>query len=125
MANHMAEVENILEINMNEEFGCYSNDFVYCLTNNGLICNGVSDSSSLAMFLNGELIIKRKPCKPSYKNKFWVVKCNGTCDYRYSDETIDMINLYKLGNCYRTREEAEANRDKWVKFYDSDEVLEV
>ena len=33
--------------------------------------------------------------------------------------------FYKLGNCYRTCEEAEANRDKWVKFYVSDEVLEV
>ena len=35
------------------------------------------------------------------------------------------VNRYKLGNCYRTREEAEANRDKWVAFYASDDVLEV
>ena len=42
--------------------------------------------------------------------------------YRYMS---NHVNRYKLGNCYRTKEEAEANRDKWVKFYKSDEVLEV
>ena len=40
------------------------------------------------------------------------------------NDFIDRM-LYKLGNFYRTAEEAEANRDKWVAFYASDEVLEV
>lgn len=35
------------------------------------------------------------------------------------------MNYYKLGNCYRTKAEAEFNRDKWMAFYASDEVLEV
>ena len=50
---------------------------------------------------------------------------NGTIkQYTWTDRTLD-YSLYKLGNCYRTEEEAESNRDKWVTFYASDEVLEV
>lgn len=30
-----------------------------------------------------------------------------------------------VGNCYRTYEEAKKNKDKWVVFYASDEVMEV
>lgn len=70
--------------------------------------------------------IKRKPWKPENNEYYYIVDPDGSIcfDEWCMDNSID-LNYYKLGNCYRTREEAEANRNKWVAFYASDEVLEV
>ena len=84
--------------------------------------------SVLHSLLVGSLTIKRKPWKPNDEERYWYVDEQGRMwsDYfDYHSCTSHCMNYYKLGNCYRTREEAEANRDKWVKFYASNEVLEV
>lgn len=57
--------------------------------------------------------------------RFYVVTIDGGVMYKYWDDCSSHKNYYKLGNFYRTCEEAEANRDKWIAFYASDEVLEV
>ena len=63
--------------------------------------------------------------KPSYKEVFYFVTKNGMVmsDLWY-EHAFDLM-AYKLGNCYRTSAEAEAHREEWMKFYASDEVLEV
>ena len=77
------------------------------------------------MLLSGQLEIKRKPWKPKYNQCYYSIGPGGVLEPgRWMNDFID-VAMYKLGNCYRTAEEAEANRDKWVKFYESDEVLEV
>ena len=75
--------------------------------------------------LVGSYTIKHKPWKPKDNDMYYYVNKVGNIEY---DEWLSFwedIILYKLGNCYRTIEEAEANKDKWLKFYESDEVLEV
>ena len=79
--------------------------------------------------MTGELTIKRKPWKPKDRDAYFYVDKNGdvyksTC-FEKDDFVSEHLNYYKIGNCYQTPEEAEANRDKWVAFYASDEVLEV
>lgn len=73
----------------------------------------------------GELIIKHQPCNPNKDQKYWCVSACGTvvCN-KWSNVWMD-TTYYKFSNCYHTREEAEANCDKWVAFYASDAVLEV
>ena len=141
MANHMSEVAKMLGVELGEEFMC-SNGYEYILKDNGIIESRYSNdarfcesifSATLNDLLNGKLTIKRKPWKPKDDENYWYIDENGEawsgeawrnrfddCEY-----ASDHMNYYKLGNCYRTREEAEANRDKWVAFYASDEVLEV
>ena len=68
---------------------------------------------------------ERNYWKPKFCECYWMVNQYGNAvGLAWIDGYGDNFN-YKLGNCYRTREEAEANRDKWVAFYASDEVLEV
>lgn len=128
MANHMAEVAKMLGIELGEPF--MVGDYKYHFTEKGLCYNDVPDSEKscvwvLYYLLNGTYTIKRKPWKPSKGDKYWHISSNGSADYYcWTDDTLDFLT-YKFGNCYRTREEAEANRDKWVAFYASDEVLEV
>ena len=129
--NHMAEIAKMLGVELGEEFEC-SNGYKYILREDGIFESKYIDgfstnkfASALVALLNGEIVIKHKPWKPKYGEEFYFVEKNGNIgNYQYYGITY-IENFYKLGNCYRTRAEAEANRDKWVAFYASDEVLEV
>lgn len=131
MANHMSQVAKMLGVELGEEFEC-SNGYKYVLKEDGIIeskynyrLSANTFSSALIALLNGELTIKCNPWKPK-KNDFYYYVDQGGCviSSRWWNSYTEVL-LYKLGNCYRTREEAEANRDKWIAFYTSDEVLEV
>lgn len=85
-----------------------------------LLC--LDSSTSL---LSRKSIIKRKPQKPKDGEEYWLVNhCGDVISLNWIDNFLCITN-YKIGNCYRTKEEAEANRDKWIAFYASDKVLNV
>ena len=89
------------------------------------ICSGLLRLDSLTSLLSRKSIIKRKPWKPKDGEEYWLVNhCGDVISLNWIDNFLCIAN-YKIGNCYRTREEAEANREKWVAFYASDEVLKV
>lgn len=131
MANHMPEVANMLGVELKERFkiideiGIESDNYYY-FTNEGLVTyNGYLQEDILLNLILGHFRIKDKPWKPSKGDKYWYISSNGSADYYcWTDDTTDFLT-YKLGNCYKTAQEAEDNRDKWVTFYASDEVLEV
>lgn len=129
MANHMAEVAKMLGVELGEDFKC-NNGYTYRLTPLGLVCpkyctDEVEYSGVLQTLLNGGLEIKRKPWKPKDGDYYWSINPSGRANEFVWANTASGNYNYKLGNCYRTFEEAEAHRDKWVAFYASDEVLEV
>ena len=132
MANYMAEVAKLLGVELGEIFE-YENlpDIPFKLTETGLVCLGPDKLSrdirneALVRLLIGCSKIKRKPWKPKKEEYYWNVRLEGEPWLtKWLDDIID-YNNYKLGNCYRTKAEAEENRDKWSRFYASDEVLEV
>ena len=133
MANHMQEVAKMLGVELGEEFMC-SNGYKYVLREDGIIelqykndcrISALTFAPVLNSLLSGALLIKSKSWKPSEGNKYWYIASNGSVDHCYwMGDPLDFLT-YKLGNCYKTAQEAKANRDKWVQFYASDEVLEV
>ena len=126
--NYIPEVAKMLGVELGEPF--MVGDYTYHFTEKGLCCNDVPDSEGscvwmLYYLLNGTYIIKRKPWKPKDDEEYWLVnQCGNVISLSWIDNFLCITN-YKIGNCYHTKEEAEANRDKWVEFYKSDEVLEV
>ena len=68
---------------------------------------------------------------PKDFEEYWVVDIDldgcyvAPCPDVYYSWCASCVNFYKIGNCYRTKEEAEANIEKWASFYASDKVLEV
>ena len=136
MANHMEEVAKMLSVELEEEFEVeYRGKTVVSakLTGAGLQLtniNGldiyISDSSIiLEWLLTGHCTVKRLPWKPNYGDSYYSIGPGGCLEPgQWLDDFID-IAMYKLGNCYRTVQEAEANKDKWIAFYESDEMLEV
>lgn len=89
------------------------------------ICSGLLHLDSLISLLSRKSIIKRKPWKPKDGEEYWLVNhCGDVISLSWIDNFLCITN-YKIGNCYRTKEEAEANRDKWIAFYASNKVLNV
>ena len=141
MTNHMEEFAKMLGVELNERFGVcstcstdYIDPYEYYLTVDGL--NVVANNGHVfpvdcisTKLLTGEVTVKRKPWRPTDGEYYWYIDNKG--NIRRSgwggDDFSCMfdITLYKLGNCYRTKEEAEDNKDRWIKFYASDDVLEV
>lgn len=135
MANHMAEVAKMLGVELDEEFETpvYSSE-KYKININGIAVyedgewkySLASTSFVFEKLLAGQYEIKRKPWKPKDGDIFYFIGSDGDIYHYYAECGLTYHNnFYKIGNCYRTREEAEANRDKWIAFYVSDEVLEV
>jgi len=125
--NYMAEVAKLLGVELGEKFQVGNLELDYVLTADGLFY--VNDNSRcdhvLSGILEGKISYKRKPYMPKHEHLYWYVVIDGSItSCRWFGDHLDISN-YKLGNCYRTKEEAEANRKKWIDFYVSAEVLEV
>ena len=128
--NYMSEVAKMLGVEIGEEFEC-SNGFSYKFTELGII--NVNDNYKreevydrvLLQILIGNYTIKRKPWKPKLDEEYYYVDETGyACSDPWVDSAFDFV-FYKIGNCYKTKEDAEKDKNKWIEFYKSDEVLEV
>lgn len=123
--NHMNEIAALLGVELDEEF--IIEDYgTYVLTWKGLMRkDGVVQGLILTLLLTGELKIRRKPWKPIKDETYYYVVEEGlTWEEDWVDDDVDLMR-YKLGNCYRTKEEAEANVNKWRAFYASDKQIEI
>lgn len=128
MANYISEIAKMLDVNTGEYFKINGLVGTYVFTHDGLheVDNRGDCGAILAKLLSGAYTIKYNPKKPANDEMFFIVSCDGKVRTKYwDDDSTAFLSYYKLGNFYKTSEEAEANRDKWVAFYASDKVLEV
>lgn len=127
MRSYMFEVAETLGVRVGERFEIDTLEGVFTLYGEGLYSMATQSMRPDVLFdlLTGKLGIKRKPWKPKANERYYVIQETGlVSEEEWWDECIDIM-FYRLGNCYRTIEEAEAHRDKWIAFYASDEILEV
>lgn len=124
--NYMENISKMLDVEINETFRIIGCDGEYYLSETGLYdTNGMSHSGILCGILSGVHIIIKKPWKPKYNEMYYYVDKSGEiCSECWNNDVIDW-NTYKLRNCYKYREYAEKYIDKWVKFYNSDDVINV
>ena len=125
--NYMEKVANMLGVEIGQYFeigGLYG---TYFLANSGLyhVESGYEVEKTLSDLLSGKCKIKHKPWKPKYGEHYYCVGSTGNAHReQWYGDVLDIL-YYKVGNCYKTYEEAKANLDKWTAFYASDEVFEV
>ena len=127
MTSYMKQVADMLGVKIGDYLEITQNEGTFLIMNDGLyhLQTGSMCPEVLARLLTGKCSIKRQPWKPDYDKGYYVVFTDGTIMLEeWFNDTTDM-NYYKLGNCYRTSAEAEAHREEWMKFYASDEILEV
>ena len=126
--NHMSEIAKMLGVEIGEEFHIGPSTEKYVIYEKGLysVSTGLLCSDFLIQLLNGTWTINQKFHRPFEGEDYFYVDQKGhICGGYFQEVSLYDVNLFKLGNCYNTKEEAEANHDKWVAFYASDEVLEV
>lgn len=123
MTNYMAEVAKLLGVDMNKDFECNESSYTYRFTENGLTCNGCYGADSLMMILRGDLTIKNQTWRPKEDEIFWHIDAFGNSVLDKWTGHSAHLTLYSVGNCYRTEADAKKDRDKWMSFYMSDEVL--
>lgn len=118
--NKWKEFAEILELELEQEFvitdadGNTKGQLIYKFTEDGLLYKpptlvnwAKSSSGTIVRLLNGDYKTVAKPWKPKKGEKYWFY-LYGTKEIIYSrwgDGTYDLI-LWKVGNCFRTKEEA-------------------
>lgn len=119
--NYMEEIAAMLGVELGERFKIESSGMTYHLSEDGLIAsNGHVYSNVLNNIVTGKNAIVKKPWKPKNGDKYWYICADGelveaACSYSEGN-SYDLAMLY-MGNCFRSREDAEAHRDKILAKY--------
>lgn len=122
MENYMKEVVKVLGLELEEEFEFEDNNYIGKFTEEGLlVCTGTywyTNFFDLTDILTGKIKIKKKPWKPKYGENyyfiFWYENGSGLnlgVDYSSFVRSyhVDQLRV-AIGNCFRTKEEAEAKK---------------
>lgn len=134
--NYISEVAKMLGVEIGERFqivnhvtGELVSEYNYYFTNADIEIDAAGRACSGEYLINnliyGNCSIKKKPWKPTFNEGYYYIDEDGyaICD-PWAGSALDTI-LYKIGNCYKTKETAIKDKDKWLAFYASDVMLEV
>ena len=120
--NRMEEVAKLFGVKLDEEFKVYRkgtpiegsyrfDEYGLAHINREATVLKTYDSSVLVHLLCGRIYeMKRLPWKPKKDDEYWVVLNDGLFirHHYWNNDCID-YSLYYAGNCFATREEAEAH----------------
>ena len=115
--NYYKQVAEILGVELNEEFRLKNKDgsilkFKYKITEfSGLLFKGINEwmkSGYIDKIISGDLTIVKLPWKLKCDEFYYYYSpCTGiTYQERWNNTSSDYC-MWKIGNCFRTREEAE------------------
>ena len=119
--NKWKQFAEILELDLEQEFlltdvdGNTKGELIYKFTEDGLLYKSPtlvkwskSSSGTILRLLNGDYKVVSKPWKPKKGEKYWfyLYGAKEIIDSTWSGVTYDLL-LWKVGNCFKTREEAE------------------
>lgn len=109
--NRMPEVAKLLGVELGEWFRVNGSD--YCLTGDGISNEyGVLSPIALNNLLTGACELKKHPFRPKLNEKYYYVCDNGDVSYYNNDFSVADLSIIAFGNCFRSKAEAEANKDR-------------
>lgn len=124
--NYIEQFADMLGVEVGEEFnlidihGNLIKWSPYKLTKDGLVDR--DGNYTFALFghiLSGNCTIQKLPWKPKVGERFYYVEVGGSIiTDKFDCFYASRMNLYKMGNCFRTMAEAEENRGKIARMYD-------
>ncbi len=125
--NYMSEVAKMLGVKLGEEFEVTGWNGKFMFDKSGLRikylgCIEEEAEKTLYQLLNGTEQIVRRPWRPKHGADYWFVNvfCVGlyTVEDSYCNGSMADIDRILMGNCFPTREAAEAAAPDIVKFYE-------
>lgn len=136
MVNYMKDIANMLGVEYNTEFkiDCKDNhtitariDILGLHVIKSDFTNGIDGHPSVVIerLLSGVYTIKCRQWKPKLGETYYRVSLDGSVSVDYWYGETNQKNYYMLGNCYPDQQSAETDSEKWIKFYASDEVLDI
>lgn len=129
--NYWAEVAKVFGVELEEKFNIIGSEgkihaySPYRFTEEGFRDRvGDYPISVLARLINGDYTIDKLPWKPKEEEMYWNTGVNGGLRHDCFNSLFLSSRLnYKVGNCFKTQEEAEKNKDKIIAMLNSDEVF--
>lgn len=113
--NYYKQIAEMLGVELGEEFKVSITEaFVYKITENGLRRRYHTDLKwvesppvTLTSLLRGDYSIVKLPWKPKEGDRYYYYSAsNGLVNYAKWDGLCDELLLWKVGNCFKTEEEA-------------------
>lgn len=114
--SYYEQVANMLGLELGEKFKITNDEFDYhgdtfyfsedgCKDLGSVCnCNGI-----LLSILSGNSKIVKLPWKPKYKELYWFYEMTSySCEQKAWLESSFDLAIWKVGNCFRTKKEAEA-----------------
>lgn len=112
--NHWKEVAGWYELELNEEFDIEGSDFnPYRFTEKGLVgCDGDIETAYCQDIINGDLVVGKTYWKPKRGDAYYYISTMGTVISNINDFTALDLAFIKNGWCFKTRREAERNKER-------------
>lgn len=134
--NRMKEVAKLLGVRLDEffEVSVVGNPQLRCicrLTHSGLDIMCPPDAwwdtrPTLLRLLLGKDEIIKKPYNPFPDQSYCYIGIDGRVEEAVCDADVLDMMYYKIGNCFRTREEVTQEIiDKYVKWFNNDKQIEI
>lgn len=120
--NYYKQFAEMLGLELEQEFvltdvdGNRKNKYTYKFTEDGVVYKSptftnwsINSLGTIGSLLNGDVKAVPKPWKPKKGNIYWYysIVWDEAKFSHFEDEIIDWL-LWKVGNCFRTKEEANA-----------------
>lgn len=119
--NYYKQFAEMLGLELEQEFvlidddGKRKNKYTYKFTEDGVLYKSptfvnwsVNSLGTVGSLLNGDVKAVPKPWKPKYGKAYWYCNDAKRVDWTcWNSKVLDLLN-WKIGNCFRTEEEAEA-----------------
>ena len=123
--NYIKQVAKMLGVEVGEKFNIVDRHgnlikwSPYKLTKDGLVDrDGNYTFAIFGHIISGNCTIQKLPWKPKVGERFYYVEVGGNIiTDKFDCFYASRMNLYKMGNCFRSRQEAEKNKEKVVEMY--------
>lgn len=121
MMSYMKEVAKILGVELGERFRLYGLlRPLYYLDEDGLKAVGQVGHfyDELGRIMCGAKKIEKIPWTPKEGEPYWYINAGGKLIQKMpyvSSYLTDVLNV-RLGNCFKTEEEAKENADNWLRY---------
>ena len=120
--NYMAGIAKLLGVELDKEFNIKGVNFnPHKITDKGLVSRGgYPDEQNLLMrLLTGEVEITNEPWFPEDDEPYWFLSYEGhALPDRFKNDFTSVHQMrVRLGNFFKTEQEALSYKEKWLAYY--------